>query len=540
MCFIEEAILQFIEQQKNNILTNEETKNYITTLVNEICQTNNKKEQEENKSLLMNRYAATADQSMDDLINFGIYGWTYGTKPFDCPVNDTGIMLVFQYSKTSKAEYGRIVQILFTVYGMFSRYRTTTAWTEWTCPTMLQSADGLKLRATANKCNSHFIPLKDVDTSSKATPTFLAGQGYHGVPYSARHYDSLDVFYNSTLDNLFSMMNNSATEIYNYTNTNGTGDVYSGAVCSSFVSWVCNLPIYYTTYDIMKMLNYKTINDVEDIEIGDVLLCHTSWGDNDNHSMIVSGILTDVSGISAVEVSEMWNPLFKKSLYSREQFMGLLNGATRKGQKYRVGRFDNHSIRTSKPIEINSVLMTEKGNKVFYELGEDIWVTIPKNGKLVITKDGNSEVKNVSSLPVKRDGLCNIKTFINDIGEWIITNSEETKEKCVIKIIKKGTARLESGRVVLSGYSECAPCGFAVVGIRQGGTGLYKSYKDGCTATRLTIESKENPKYAGTISSDVFQIDDRKIKNPYIGYYVRIFYDTGFGQAYQDTNVLMF
>ena len=61
MCFIEEAILQFIEQQKNNILTSEETQNYITKLVNDICQANNEQKQEENKSMIMNRYAATAD-----------------------------------------------------------------------------------------------------------------------------------------------------------------------------------------------------------------------------------------------------------------------------------------------------------------------------------------------------------------------------------------------------------------------------------------------------------------------------------------------
>lgn len=485
------------------------------------------------------RYAANKTQSMDDLTAVGIYGWTYSTKPYDCPINDTGLMLVLQYATTGNPAHGRLAQIVFSSYGTFTRYRTTTVWSQWQCDTMLQNYDSIKLNALIAKCNQDFIAAAGLDTSSKTTPKLIEGEHYRGIPYSSRHYDSLDVFFNTNLDSLFSMLNHPATAIYHYDKGEGSGAVYTGAVCSSFVSWACNLPIYCTTYDIMKMLNYKTINNIEDIEIGDVLICHTSWGDKDNHVMLVSNIFTDCSGVAAVEIAEMWNPLFRTVVYEKQRFMGLLQGTTRTGESYRVGRFDDHSLRTMPPLEINQVLMTEKGNKVYYELGEDIYITIPKNNKIVLTFNDEVTSYDISNLPKNAAGdLCNIKSLITAVGRWTITNPEETDEKCTIDMIRKGTAALTGGKVTLSGYENCKPCGYAVVGVRKGGSGQYPSYTEDCTATRLTIVNKNVPRYAGKIITDIFAIKDAGIGDPYIGYYVRIFYETAYGQAYQDTNVI--
>lgn len=496
---------------------------------------------------LHNRMDATKDNSMDDLTTFGIYAWDANNAPYDCPAADAGVMMVVQFSNQNDAKYGKMAQILYTVYGEFTRYRTRSAWTEWQLKGALVSGDSIKINALSKKCNTAFTPLADVDTSSVGIPTFIAGTKYKGVPYSARHYDSLDVFYNLTLDALFSMFNNPATAIYHYTKERDTGDVFTGGVCSSFVSWVCNLPIYYTTYDIVKMLNYKTINTIEDIEIGDVLICHTTFGDNDDHAMIVSNIIADINGVTAIEIAEMWNPLFRRLIYEPHRFMGLLEGTTRNGQKYRVGRFDNHSIRTVKPPVINSALMSEYGNNVYYELGDDIFVTYV-NYHLTLTSP-SGEVYDTDDLTIdyetKNDGLYNIGRWFNEVGEWKITEPDgETDEILNIRIIKKGSATLANGRVALSGYEGCAPCGYAVVGIRKGGDGNYDTHLDDTsyTAGRLTIYSKNDPRYAGVLANDTlqFNLDMSAVGSPYVGYYVRVFYETGYGQAFQDTNIQYF
>lgn len=501
---------------------------------------------------LHNRMSTTSEDSMDDLTNFGIYGWSPKETPYDCPVgSDSGLLLVVQYSNQNDPNYGRLAQILYTWRGEYTRFRNTTEWTDWQYKGALVTYDGIKINSMLKKCNEPFVPLDDVDTSSIGTPTFLAGKKYRGVPYSARHYDSLDVFYNMTLDALFSMFNHKGTKIYNYTKAGKGGDVFTGGVCSSFVCWITSQPIFYTTWDIIKMLNYKDVNTIEDIEIGDILMCHTTWGDAEDHSMIVSNIITGTNGIIAVEISEMWNPLFRRIIYEASRFMGLLDGTTRQTSsgrlnKYRVGRFDNQKIRTMKDLVINKHLMTEFGNKVYYELGEKIWIASP-GMKLRATSPSGVDHYIDTTVLNQRDGLVCINDEygidIDEIGEWNIKCQDQKvcKEVLSFKIIKKGSATLSNNRVDLSGYEGCTPCGYAVVGIRKGGDGSYDTHLDDAsyTAGRLTIYSKNDPRYAGALASDTlnFNLNMNDVGSPYVGYYVRVFYETGCGQAFQDTNI---
>ena len=61
------------------------------------------------------------------------------------------------------------------------------------------------------------------------------------------------------------------------------------------------------------------------------------------------------------------------------------------------------------------------------------------------------------------------------------------------------------------------------------------------SANRLIIYAKDDPRYAGIIEDDTFPLNLTNVntspayKRLYV--YVRIFYDTGCGQAWQDTNL---
>ena len=119
---------------------------------------------------------------------------------------------------------------------------------------------------------------------------------------------------------------------------------------------------------------------------------------------------------------------------------------------------------------------------------------------------------------------------------------DETDEVLTIKVISTGSATLASGELTLSNYTNCTPCGYAVVGVKAGSGGEYEPHIDGdYSATRLTIHSKDDPRYAGALTGDTLTLNVSGIsKTTYVGYYVRVFYETGYGQAHLDSNVVMF
>ena len=492
---------------------------------------------------LHNRMEATSADSMDDLTNFGVYGWLASTAPYDCPAKDVGILVVYQYSKSNNPNYGRLTQTLYTTFGSYTRFRTTSSWSDWVGNGYLVNGDSIKLSAFSKKCLSEFIPSKDLETASSAVPVFTAGNKYSGVPYSSIQALSTDAFFNMSLSALFSMFSNPYSAIYTYENKLGgaTSKVYAGGVCSSFTCWITGQPIFYTTYDIFKMLDYKTINDIEDIEIGDVMLCHQNWKDDENHSMVISNIVSGINGITAVEISEMWPPVFRRVLYTKKQFLGLLDGTTRSGNKYRIGRFPNTKIRTVPPVVINRDIITEFGDDAYFEYGDDVYITSTNTNIRIKSPTGVESTVDFTSFPLKENTtMRNVTSALNETGRWTLygTNNEESH----ITIIKKGDVTLENDTVSVNGYEGCTPCGYATIVIRDDGVGDYETHLESTeyTASRLTIYLKEDPRYAGAMDGDGVTIDISKLKNSYVGYYVRVFYDTGCGQAHKDSNIVYF
>jgi hypothetical protein len=137
--------------------------------------------------------------------------------------------------------------------------------------------------------------------------------------------------------------------------------------------------------------------------------------------------------------------------------------------------------------------------------------------------------------------MRNISDVLNTVGRWTLygSNGEESH----ITIIKKGSATLNDGVVTLSGYEGCKPSGFTVVGVSTTSNGGYEPHlaeynSQPCYAGRVTIKSKDDPRYAGEITEDEFYINLTEVPDRYFAAYVRVFYDTGCGLAFQDTNVI--
>ena len=498
-----------------------------------------------------------ADHTMhvDNLTHFGVYGWSANDRPEGSPFNDACVMLVAQQVMTNNPAHGRMFQLVVSSTGLTCRYKQSAKYTPWIYSGKLTTVDSVKLEALAHKNLGSFTPLKTIESSKVGNP-FEAGVEYTGVPYSSTHFVSNDVYFNRTIETVMSAFNNKDSVAYTYVNDLvDTSGFWCGGVCSSFVSWACNLPIYYTTWDILKMLELKDIKCPEDVEIGDVLICHTklpnvSKGD---HVMIVSGIVTGETGVVAIEISEQWHPVFRKLTYDRDRFMGLLNGKTRSDEYYYVGKLPERigvyyrpsNIRTIPDFKVNTDIITEYGDNTYFEFGEPVYVQ-SKETTIRLKPPIGEDVYDIDlSTYGKKEGtdMYNITSLLSVVGRYTLYSN--SGEESHITIIKKGTVTLtstDSGRATYecNGYEGCTPIGWAVVGVWVGETGNYETHMDDTKycASRITIDRNELPVYAGYSRSGTHVIDLSNAYEKYTHFYVRVFYETGCGQAYQDSNVI--
>lgn len=447
------------------------------------------------------------------------------------PTQSAGTLYVIQTYRTD-----RLVHIYINVHAKIWTRSKIDTWETWQSNNHslgTTTSEGLKSVSCRSKCATGFTALKNVGT------LFDAGKTYSGVPYysSGTHQNGRDAYNHFSLDAVFSMFNNPDSLMYTYP-ANNDGKLYTGGVCSSFVSFICGLPVFCTTNDIRKMLNYKTIYDLADIEIGDVLICHTYDGDASNHAAVVTDIYANNDGVVSIDISEAWSPVFRTVNMTAKAFWGLLNGTTREGCFYKVGRFDNHKIRSIPPVVVNTDIISERGDNTFFEKGENIFIQSFQGAFNVVSPSGVTKEVDFTALDAK-DGtsMRNIGAILNEIGKWTLCGSNG--EESHLTIIQKGEAVLNNGVVTLSGYQGCKPSGFIAVGVMEGtSSGGYEPYRDGCYASRLVVYSKDDPRYIGEIKADTFSVNfDDVDRDKYVAVYVRVFYDTGCGQAYLDTNL---
>lgn len=462
---------------------------------------------------------------------------------------------------------------IYRRYGTYNSTDSTWAWPEeWITSADVNGMDGsrvmlsrddIQYAESAGKTNMPYVPLADVRTYAynEGYPTrksaLAEGAESTGILYESDHYFSRDALFNFSLESYYSMMNCSESLLYTFEDDHTPQRSYTGAVCSSIVSWLTGLPIYYTTYDILKMLDYKNISNLSEVEVGDVLIANSQFEDRVDHGMVVTGVLVGKSGVSAIEVTEGRAPRSRTIVYSAEEFWGLFDGTTSVGNHYQIGHIPNSHPRVIPRLTINTDIITERGDNAYFERGEDIFVQSSQNSFYADSPDEETVVTvNYSSMPQKSEGsiLRNIKSALYGantpdsqvLGRWTLHGAND--ELSHITIIKKGTATLSYSNntltVTLSGYAACMPCGFAVVRVRTGGTWAYDPHMDGdYSAMRLTIYKMDDPRYAGalepeegepTFSFDVDMSAFRKEVEYDYGAYVRVFYETGCGQAWQD------
>ena len=472
----------------------------------------------------------TEGTDLDTLTEAGVYycdAFAIGKTLLNCPDSNAFKMEVntlFNSKRPQQIIYG-------TLSGnIYRRTMGSAGWNKWAEITSKDiSLDHASRKALAiiNKVKQTFTPATTIPASylgSQDELFFYEGQSYEGIPYSSVHNNERDCFYNFTPETLFSMFKNPDSKMYGYENERQSAKTYTGAVCSSYVSWFINSDICYTTYDFKNLMETKNFVDIEDLEIGDII-----W--ESGHVSVVSGFKSTHDGEITVIVSEMVTPVFRTKEYSRSAFLKYL-----KEHNASIGRLPEQGLpRTMREIIVVDDCISECGDNTFFALGTDMWMMINGETLSVLPPDNDTWVTvDKTSLPTKIGNTTqyNLSSIINAVGIWKFKTELSNGKESKLAIYEPPTVHLSDETVTVSVAEGCKIHSYDVLYVYLSDDGKYHNMK-------MVCEPTVTPQYKAVVKDNVFTINASKIKERYAGYFVRVYFDTGCGKTHVDSNVVM-
>lgn len=129
--------------------------------------------------------------------------------------------------------------------------------------------------------------------------------------------------------------------------------------------------------------------------------------------------------------------------------------------------------------------------------------------------------------------MYNIKSVLDHIGEYELRVNENSIP-AILKVINTGDVILSGTSVTISNYSDnIKPLWYNVVVLHTGETehSTFPAPVGYIGAHAKLCKDK--------ITSDTFNIKTNEDITNSDGYYVRCYYDTKFGLAYKDSNIIM-
>lgn len=394
--------------------------------------------------------------------------------------------------------------------------------------------------------------------------------------YSDGFYRDADIYFNSSLASWLSMLKNPASKLFadtwTWDKTNSNYNAYFGAVCSSFVSYLLNQDIfyksaeYYATGDsnndsnwasehVMSqtwltndLFEWKEVNSIDDLDIGDIYV--TGYLDAQGHAThdhvaLISDVGCDDNG-EYVAIFEQTKPEAKTTYYTNNEFMSRLN--TEQGK---VCRFkSHHRIRDSRDIDLsyNTTCIPDRGDKSFYYVGDQIELYVPHSESITIkyknvdsTESTWTTITPTSTESVSEGVVYTLPTMT--AGNYYIS-VDEGNTYAQVSYVDVGTVSLtSSGSITCSGLNNCEPLWLQVMVLLRPTSG---DPVDPETIRNYTYRYNGNDYlstvYLGTkqlMNGDSVQINPPggSLKNN--GWYVRVMYKTPYGQAHQDSNLII-
>lgn len=415
-------------------------------------------------------------------------------------------------------------------------------------------AESRRAQALIRKADMSFTALKTIRASTATVKYFEAGKTYSGIPYSGMEWAGRDVLFDISLEAILSAFKNPYADLYKYdweasnppSRTADGAAVWAGAVCSTWVSWLTNRPLREVVDQIDHELTYKTINGLEDLEVGDVML-------QSGHVAAITGFKLQNNEIVRVNVSEMWKPNFRSLWYTPEQFWSrLYDGGTKENpgsNPFKVGRFpDDYKIRSVPEAEIVDDIISSRGDNAHFQLGEDIllFITEPDPELTIIAPDGTSTTFDYTTItPETEDGepipVYNFKTVLDSVGLWKIkgASGKYWSRVTVYDIPGDVTAvQTQSGStytttVTVGTHSGCSIAGFQVLTMYKD-RGIYPVPAEAAAQGFVGAHGTTWKRFHDVVTSSPFTIDITNKADD--NYFVRVYFQTGCGFAFKDSN----
>lgn len=479
------------------------------------------------------------NDDLDNCTQTGTYSWIASTAIINSPFNTGGICLTFPaYGVSSNVAY-RIVQFAIGYNNQFYlRFKLSSGWNGWT--NVLGGSGGgggsssspeeNKMRAFVNKCLTEWTPLGNIPKNTVGT-NYYTGT-IEGLPYSSVFTYGDDIHYHRNLSTFYSAVKNPASILYTkgYGGNTHTG-AYYGTVCSSFVDYICSQKIYYITSELKYVLDKIDYIDIEQLNVGDVLL-------TDGHCKIITRVSVDEKGDYSITVTEQAGSNLQELTYDQAGFERILDGTDPHDRHvYTLGRFPNQTVKILPKIEYSENVISEYGDKTYFNVGDDIFVYVASGDTLIIENAGITTNVALSTLPSKTVGdttMYNVKSILDHVGSYNLYVEGDTVKANLI-VINTGNVVLSDKQVTISGYSDnITPSWYNVVMVIEDTETTYSHFPapEGYIGAWASLCKDE-------INSDTFTIKTNESVESAYGYYVRCYYDTGFGLAYKDSNLIL-
>lgn len=377
---------------------------------------------------------------------------------------------------------------------------------------------------------------------------YISTGSHQGIPYSSIIGMGGDVYYNRSLSTFFSAVKNPASIIYK---DNWSWGPYQscnyGAVCTTMSSWLNSSPIYYGTRELSwyNVFDFYKYQGPESIRVGDCLL--TPEDDSGGHVMVIYDIevyrdsyqvaYIDTfeqagSTIETVDDEPMWSRIRRLTVPEFEAFL-LENGG-----RYDIGRYKNAVIRDVEPVRYAGDVIPDMGDRTYYYDGDDVYVYIPDtNVTTLYYKKTTDEtfssilISNLVTATVNDTTVYDVTDIISDYATYELTTDTDNITKCLVTRINVGSITVSGTNVSISGYSSnITPLWTETIYLY---TGEMNSASRPCNFDGwIYWKVRESKKM---VTSDNFVTP---IPAPQYPYQVRVYFETGFGQAYLDSDII--
>lgn len=467
---------------------------------------------------VIRRYNIEKGDSVDDVNGSGIYYVGSSSLPSGLPVNGGGVLIVFR-ATPEIYEFG-VAQMYLRSDGMWIRYRTSSGYTEWSNMSGVTPIGGYDYLITKDgvRKNMKEWEVKSPLYNDVGVKNYNVGDIVPTLPYKSLFSQGRDILYNSNVNAFYSMVENPASDIY----LSGYFGHY-GTVCSTFTGYLCNQDIYYTTTELWDILDLYEYNGASSLRIGDNML-------REGHVRLITDIIVNKDGeVQSIGVAETGGSYTQYRLYSVPNFESQLQI---NGGEYVMGRFSDYKAREVERIDYPTDCIPNKGHKSHYKNTDTINIYVPSvSSNLYYKKQEESSYKAVTLSTLTKQTVNGVDTYnithlLNEVGVWNVTTNVGNKPNEIL-VYSAGSIDITGNTFVVNGYTEkLKPLWYQIVRLREGNE--IQAYP--APSGYGSILDYGNKHYIDESGVTTFTVNGE-----YDGYYVRVMYDTPYGQVVNDS-----